>query len=178
MSEFNIIIAGFGGQGVLFAGRVLTLAGMLDGKEVSWLPSYGPEMRGGTANCCVCTSNRPIGSPLVTAPDILIALNRPSFDKFIGKVVPGGSAFVDSSFVDPALCGRDDIKSFFIPATRTVGSEGLLGLSNLFMLGKMVRETAISTTKSITQAIYEVTPQRNHHLIEPNLHAFELGATF
>jgi len=175
VSEFNIIIAGFGGQGVLFAGRILTLAGMIEGKEVSWLPSYGPEMRGGTANCCVCISERPIGSPLVTAPDILVALNRPSFDKFIGKVVPGGLVFTDSSFVDPSLNVRDDIKTFFTPAAQIVSSEGLAGLSNLFMLGKMMCETAISTTRAVKRAIEEATPQRNRHLIEPNIRAFEMG---
>jgi len=175
MKDYNIIIAGFGGQGVLFAGRVMTLAGMLDGKEVSWLPSYGPEMRGGTANCSVCISELPIGSPLVVSPDILIAMNRPSFDKFIGTVAPGGAAFVDSSFVTEDLCTRTDIKMHFVRATRISSDEGLSGLANIIMLGKTLGETAFSTVEAVVQAIKESTPQRNLHLVEPNIRALKLG---
>ena len=95
----GILLAGFGGQGILFAGKQLTKSGMEAGKYVSWLPSYGPEMRGGTCNCSVNIDDKPIGSPLVTVPDILIAMNLPSFEKFIGKVRPGGCAFIDSKVI-------------------------------------------------------------------------------
>ena len=95
--NFNMVLAGFGGQGILFAGKVIAYAGLMDGQEVSWLPSYGPEMRGGTANCSVCLSDEPIGSPQVLNPDVLIAMNLPSYEKFIKAVVPGGKVFIDSS---------------------------------------------------------------------------------
>ena len=175
MKDYNIIIAGFGGQGVLFAGRVMTLAGMLDGKEVSWLPSYGPEMRGGTANCSVCISERPIGSPLVTSPDILVTMNRPSFDKFIDTVAPGGIVFADTSFIEKDSCTRTDIKAHFFPFTRISNDEGLPGLASIIMLGKMLKGTAFSTAEAVIQAIKESTPQRNRHLILPNIRALELG---
>lgn len=90
MAATEILLAGFGGQGVLFAGKILAYCGLMDNKELTWLPSYGPEMRGGTANCSVCISDEPIGSPLVLAPDILIAMNQPSFDKFVNDVKAGG----------------------------------------------------------------------------------------
>ena len=98
--KYDILLAGFGGQGILFAGKLLAYCALIDGKELSWLPSYGPEMRGGTCNCSVCISDEPIGSPLVLTPDLLIALNQPSYDKFIGSVRKGGMAFVDSTLVD------------------------------------------------------------------------------
>ncbi len=100
MKDLNMVFAGFGGQGVLFAGKVAAYAGLLENKEISWLPSYGPEMRGGTANCSVCISDEPIGSPLVTAPNVLVAMNLPSLDKFINAVEPGGTVILDSSLID------------------------------------------------------------------------------
>lgn len=99
MALKNFLLAGFGGQGILFSGKVIAYSGLMDGKEVSWLPSYGPEMRGGTANCSVCISDEPIGSPLVLSPDVLMAMNLQSFDKFINTVVPGGIAVIDSTLV-------------------------------------------------------------------------------
>ena len=100
MSTLNVLLAGFGGQGILFGGKTLAYSGLLDGKNLSWLPSYGPEMRGGTCNCSVVISDDPIGSPLVTQPDVLVAMNRPSLEKFVNAVVPGGMILVDSSMVD------------------------------------------------------------------------------
>ena len=100
MKDLNILFAGFGGQGVLFSGKVIAYAGMMEGKEISWLPSYGPEMRGGTANCSVCISDNKIGSPLVTNPDILVAMNLPSLDKFEKDVVPGGMIILDSTLIN------------------------------------------------------------------------------
>ena len=101
MSTTKILIAGFGGQGILFAGKFLAYKGLLEGRQVSWLPSYGPEMRGGTANCSVILSDSPVGSPIVNNPDVLIAMNLPSLDKYEDAVVPGGKIFVDSSLVKP-----------------------------------------------------------------------------
>jgi len=96
----NMLLAGFGGQGVLFAGKIIAYAGLMEDRQVSWLPSYGPEMRGGTANCSVCLSDQPIGSPLVLNPELLIVMNLPSYDKFIGTVTPGGIAVIDSALSD------------------------------------------------------------------------------
>ena len=112
----EIILAGFGGQGILFAGKVLAYCGLIDEKEVSWLPSYGPEMRGGTANCSVCVSDEPIGSPLVLNPSLMLAMNLPSYDKFINSVKPGGKAFIDSTMVEEKS-DRTDIDCFYISAT-------------------------------------------------------------
>ena len=100
MKDLNMVFAGFGGQGVLFAGKVAAYAGLLENKEISWLPSYGPEMRGGTANCSVCISDEPIGSPLVTAPNVLVAMNLPSLDKFINAVEPGGTVILGRKMID------------------------------------------------------------------------------
>ena len=113
----NILLAGFGGQGILFAGKVIAYAGLMDSKEISWLPSYGPEMRGGTANCSVCISDEAIGSPLVTNPDIFVAMNLPSFDKFINDVQPGGIVLIDSSLIDKKV-ERTDVTAFYVPATK------------------------------------------------------------
>ena len=116
MALKNFLLAGFGGQGILFSGKVIAYSGLMDGKEVSWLPSYGPEMRGGTANCSVCISDDPIGSPLVLSPDVLMAMNLQSFDKFINAVVSGGTAVIDSTLVDKKT-ERTDITSIYVPAT-------------------------------------------------------------
>ncbi len=114
MKDWNFVFAGFGGQGILFAGKVAAYTGMVENREVSWLPSYGPEMRGGTANCSVCLSSRPIGSPLVLEPDALVVMNNPSYDKFIDTVAPGGVAVIDSALVaGPA--GRTSPPSMFRP---------------------------------------------------------------
>ena len=112
----SFLIAGFGGQGVLFAGKFLVNKGMLEGKEVSWLPSYGPEMRGGTANCSVIVSGEPVGSPIVDHPDVLMVMNLPSLDKYENAVQPGGMIFVDSTLVERKVL-RDDVKTFYVPAT-------------------------------------------------------------
>ena len=117
MKDLNILFAGFGGQGVLFSGKVIAYAGMMEGKEISWLPSYGPEMRGGTANCSVCISDNKIGSPLVTNPDILVAMNLPSLDKFEKDVVPGGMIILDSTLINRKV-ERDDVNVIYLPASK------------------------------------------------------------
>ena len=116
MRENQIVIAGFGGQGLLFSGKVLAYAGMMEGRYLSWLPSYGPEMRGGTANCNVILSDREIGSPIVNHPDILMVMNAPSLDKFENDVVPGGKIFIDSSLVTRKV-NRADVEAYYIPAS-------------------------------------------------------------
>ncbi|MCL1816650.1 MAG: 2-oxoacid:acceptor oxidoreductase family protein [Clostridiales bacterium] len=174
MAEFRMLFAGFGGQGVLFSGKVAAYAGLLDGKEVTWLPSYGPEMRGGTANCGVCISEQPIGSPLVTVPNVLVVLNGPSFDKFIDSVTPGGQVFMDSSMVD-RQCGRTDIDVFCLPATQLSVEESLEGIANMIMLGKMLQETAFSGIETVEKALAKCVPARKQSLLEHNIRAVKLG---
>ncbi|WP_040197795.1 2-oxoacid:acceptor oxidoreductase family protein [Candidatus Soleaferrea massiliensis] len=174
MATKNMLLAGFGGQGILFAAKVAAYAGLMEEKQVSWLPSYGPEMRGGTANCSVCISDEPIGSPLVLAPDILVVMNVQSFDKFIDTVVPGGTAIVDSSLIDKRT-DRDDISVFYIDATKQANANGLAGLANIIMLGKMLGETAFTTEEMIEKALRKCVPASKQHLLEPNMKAIRLG---
>ncbi|MDE5946596.1 MAG: 2-oxoacid:acceptor oxidoreductase family protein [Oscillospiraceae bacterium] len=173
----EILLAGFGGQGVLFAGKVLAYCGLMDSKKLSWLPSYGPEMRGGTANCSVCISDEPIGSPLVLTPDILIAMNGPSYDKFINSVKSGGKAFIDSTLVD-AKSDRTDIDCFYIPSTEIADGNDLKGGSNMVLLGKLIKETGIFNYDTIQKAIEKVVPASKMHLIENNLKAIKLGMNY
>lgn len=170
----EILLAGFGGQGVLFAGKILAYCGLMDSKELSWLPSYGPEMRGGTANCSVCISDDPIGSPLVLSPDILIAMNQPSFDKFIGSVKPGGKVFIDSTLVD-AEHDRTDIDVFAIPSSQMADDNELKGGSNIILLGKLIKESGLFTLDTMKKAIEKVVPPSKAHLIANNFKAIELG---
>lgn len=170
----NMLLAGFGGQGVLFAGKIMAYAGLMEDKQVSWLPSYGPEMRGGTANCSVCLSDQPIGSPLVLNPDLLIAMNLPSYDKFIDKVAPGGIAVIDSALIDKK-CERTDITCYYIPATTLADSEGLKGLANIIILGKALKEAKFASLEAVEQAIIKCVPPKKQHLAEPNMRAIKLG---
>lgn len=170
----EILLAGFGGQGVLFAGKILAYCGLMDSKELSWLPSYGPEMRGGTANCSVCISDEPIGSPLVLTPDILVAMNQPSFDKFIGSVKPGGKVFIDSTLIDSA-CGRDDIEIYAIPSSQLADENELKGGSNIILLGKLIRESGLFSLDTMKKAIEKVVPPSKANLIANNFRAIELG---
>ncbi|MCL1896677.1 MAG: 2-oxoacid:acceptor oxidoreductase family protein [Clostridiales bacterium] len=172
--DMNMIVAGFGGQGVLFTGKVIAYSGLLDGREVSWLPSYGPEMRGGTANCSVCISDRAIGSPLVTQPDTLIVMNAPSYEKFICAVKPGGTVIYDSTLLDPGAA-RDDVRAFAVPATRLSGEEHLEGIANIILLGKVIRETGFASLETVEKAIRKCVPARKEHLIEHNIRAIKLG---
>jgi len=174
MADVKMILAGFGGQGVLFLGKVTVYAGLVDGKEVSWLPSYGPEMRGGTCNCSVCVSDDPISSPLVTAPEVLVALNNPSLDKFIDRVVPGGTVFIDSSLVTVKVTRRD-VTVHYVPATRLAVDNNLKGLANMIMLGKLHKELGIFSDESLKKGIEKSVPPGKTVLIESNLKAAALG---
>lgn len=174
MTSLNMIFAGFGGQGVLFTGKVAAYAGLIDAKEVSWLPSYGPEMRGGTANCSVCLSDEPIGSPLVTQPDVLVAMNGPSFDKFINTVVPGGKVIIDSSLVDRKT-SRTDITVYAVPATQLSNDEQLEGIANMILLGKLLKETGFTSFETIEKSVAKCVPARKTHLLEHNIRAIRLG---
>ncbi len=174
MSSYNMLFAGFGGQGVLFSGKAAVYAGLLDDKEVSWLPSYGPEMRGGTANCSVCISDKPIGSPLVVRPNVLVVLNVPSFDKFINSVVPGGVVFLDSSLVDKTT-SRTDISVYGVPATHLSNEKGLDGIANMIVLGKLLKEVPFTSLETLKLALKKIVPARKEHLLKHNIQAVELG---
>ena len=174
MADFSVIFAGFGGQGVLFSGKVMAYHGIARGKEVSWMPSYGPEMRGGTANCTVCISDMPVGSPVVTAPDVLIAMNEPSYDKFAAAVKPGGILVYDSSIFEPKN-KRGDINYFAVPATAMANEAGLGGISNMILLGKMLRETGMSDMQTIESAIQKAVPAAKTEMIGHNISALKLG---
>ncbi len=170
----EFLLAGFGGQGILFAGKLLAYVGLYADKEVSWLPSYGPEMRGGTCNCSVTLSDDPIGSPLILEPTELLVMNTPSFDKFIGTVKAGGMAFIDSTLVD-GTTDRTDIKCFYVPATQMANDNGLKGMANIILTGKILKETGISDMEVIEKAIKKVIPPKKANLTEANLKALKLG---
>jgi 2-oxoglutarate ferredoxin oxidoreductase subunit gamma len=170
----EILIAGFGGQGILFSGKFLAYEGLIDGKEVSWLPSYGPEMRGGTANCSVTVSDSPIGSPIIANPDILIAMNKPSLDKYLNEVKVGGQIFYDSSLIDGNV-SRDGVEIYPIPATRIADDEGLKTLANIIMLGHMIAKNEFVTLDGAKKALSKVVSERHKDLLDSNVKALTLG---
>ncbi len=174
MKDWNFVFAGFGGQGILFAGKVVAYAGMMEEREVSWLPSYGPEMRGGTANCSVCLSSRPIGSPLVLEPNALVVMNNPSYDKFIDSVAPGGVAVIDNALVDRKT-QRTDITTLYVPATKLAQKNGIGKLANLIMLGALWNATQFTTMEALRAAIEKVVPPSKKELVELNMKAIHLG---
>ena len=140
MNTTEVLIAGFGGQGILFAGKFLAYAALLQERNVSWLPSYGPEMRGGTANCSIILSDVQVGSPIVSKPDILVAMNLPSLDKYEQEAKPGASIFVDTSLISRKV-ERDDVNVYYIPATQMSTDNGLDTLANMILLGHVIEKT-------------------------------------
>ncbi len=177
MKDMNALLAGFGGQGILFMGKVIVNSGLIDGKEVSWLPSYGPEMRGGTANCSVCISDDPICSPLVINPNVLIAMNLPSLDKFIDKVVPGGIVILDSTLI-PKKVERDDVTVAYVPATELAEKNSLKKLANIILIGKLMAMTGFCTEETMEKTIAKIVPPKKQHLIEPNMKAIKIGMEY
>ena len=161
MKDLNMVFAGFGGQGVLFAGKVVAYAGLIEGRELSWLPSYGPEMRGGTANCSICLSDEPIGSPLVTNPNVLVAMNRPSLDKFIGDVEPGGVVLLDSSLIDIKV-EREDVTVHYVPASKLAEENGLKGLANIILVGKLFKEVGFCSAETLDKALQKCIAPCNY----------------
>lgn len=172
--SLDIIFAGFGGQGVLFAGKLVSYAGLLEDREVSWLPSYGPEMRGGTANCSVCLSDDPIGSPLVLAPDALVALNQPSLDKFVNEVKPGGTIIVDSSMVH-TIPEVEGVKVCALPATQMAEENDLKGGANVICVGKLFDEVKFCAEETLYEAVDACVSPDKRQLIENNKKALKLG---
>ena len=175
--QTEILIAGFGGQGVLFAGQILAYAAMDAGKEVTWMPSYGPEMRGGTANCTVVIADDQIGSPLVRNPRGVIAMNLPSLDKYEDLIIPHGTIIINSSLVNRTLI-RDDLNSVSIPANDIAQTLGEKRMSNIVMLGALIASLPILNLKAIEQSIINHLPERHKSLLPSNLEALKLGAEF
>lgn len=166
--ETSIIIAGFGGQGVLFAGQLLAYAGMDNGRFVTWIPSYGPEMRGGTANCTVIIGNEPVGSPIVSRPDVAIVLNQPSFDKYEPLVKPGGLLVVNDSIIT-AHSQRADIDLLYIPANAIAEEFGTAKMLNMAVLGAMLSKRPILPLEVVEKALVDHLPAGKSHLTESNL---------
>ena len=177
MKTTQILIAGFGGQGVLFAGKFLAYKGLVQDKNVSWLPSYGPEMRGGTANCSVILSDMPVGSPIITDPDILVAMNLPSLQKFVDSVVPGGKILVDSTLID-AKVERTDVEVFYIPATQMAKDAGFSTLANMILAGKVLKETDAVSFEGNKETLESFIPAKKAGLIDINCKALQMGYDF
>ena len=171
----QFLFAGFGGQGILFAGKYLAYKGLMDGANVSWLPSYGPEMRGGTASCSVILSDDPVGSPIVSNPDVLIAMNLPSLDKYEDTVVPGGTIYVDSTLVERKV-RRTDVTVHYIPATRLASDNGTPTLANMIIVGKILSDRGEMEGDSILAALKKVVSARHADMLEYNLSAMKIGA--
>jgi len=171
----KVIIAGFGGQGVMSIGQILAYAGMTEGKNVSWLPSYGPEMRGGTANCNVIITEKDVASPIVTEATAVMALNKPSLDKFEESIESGGLLFINSSLVDKKS-SRDDINTYYIPANDIANELGNLKIANMVMLGAYIEKTKIVKVESILEALKKVLGESKAHLIPVNKDALLRGA--
>ena len=174
MKTTQILIAGFGGQGVLFAGKFLAYKGLVQNKNVSWLPSYGPEMRGGTANCSVILSDMPVGSPIITDPDILVAMNLPSLQKFVNDVAPGGKILLDSTLID-AKVERTDVEVFYVPATQLAKEAGFATLSNMVLMGKLMKECDAVSFEGNKETLETFIPAKKAGLIDINCQALQTG---
>ena len=169
------IFAGFGGQGVLLIGQLIAYAGMYEGRNVSWLPSYGPEMRGGTANCSVVVSDDPIASPVLSMADCVIAMNTPSLDKFEANVLPGGKLFINSSIIDKKAT-RTDIDVYYVPCNDIADQLGNPKVLNMAMLGAYLEATKVVGVESVLQALLHSLGEKKAHLIPLNRQAIEMGA--
>lgn len=171
----EIIIAGFGGQGVLSIGQTIAYAAMVEGKEISWMPSYGPEMRGGTANCITIVSDEKISSPIISEYDTAIVLNQPSMDKFESKVKPGGLLIYESNNVT-SISKRTDIDIIGIPAAEEAVKLNNPRVFNMIILGAYLERKPTVNEESVMEALKKVLPERYHHLLDLNRKALNLGA--
>lgn len=173
--QTEVVVAGFGGQGVLFAGQLLAYAAMEAGLEVTWIPSYGPEMRGGTANCTVIISNEEIGAPLVRYPAAVIAMNRPSLDKYEDVVRSGGLLVINGSLVDREV-ERKDVRVVVVPATELAEQIGDRRLTNMVLLGALLSNLNVLKLQDLEAAIKAHTATRHQKLIPLNIEAIHAGA--
>ena len=160
MADHQIVIAGFGGQGLLFSGKVLAYAGLIEGRELSWLPSYGPEMRGGTANC--------------NTPNVLMVMNNPSLDKYENAVQPGGKIFLDSTLIARKVT-RTDVEAYYVPATKMAMDMGMPTLANMILLGALISKTGCVREESFADALHKVIPARKADLFDLNMQALQAG---
>ena len=177
MKTTQILIAGFGGQGVLFAGKFLAYKGLMEDRQLSWLPSYGPEMRGGTANCNVILSDDPVGSPIITAPDVLVAMNLPSLQKYVNTVAPGGQIYVDSALID-AKVERTDVEVFYIPATQMAKDNGISTLANMIIVGNLLENHPELSFEGTDAVVEKLVPPKKAALVELNKKALTLGKEY
>ena len=177
MKTTQILIAGFGGQGILFAGKFLAYKGLTEELQVSWLPSYGPEMRGGTANCNVILSDDPVGSPIITTPDVLIAMNLPSLQKYVDTVAPGGQIYVDSALIDEKV-ERTDVEVFYIPATQMAKDNGIASLANMIIVGALLAHNSELSFEGVDAVVSKLVPPKKAGLIELNMKALLLGKEY
>jgi 2-oxoglutarate ferredoxin oxidoreductase subunit gamma len=175
--ETSIIISGFGGQGTLFAGQVLAYAALDTGKNVTWIPSYGPEMRGGTAHCTVIISDEEIGSPIVRKPTITIALNLPSLDKYEWLIQPGGLMVANESLINRVV-ERRDIDAIHIPANKIAEEIGNSRLANMVTVGAMITARPILTLEVLNKALEDHLPERHKKLLPANFEALKRGEEF
>ena len=175
MSTKQMLFSGFGGQGILFVGKFIAYKGLIEEKQVSWLPSYGPEMRGGTASCSVIVSDEAVGSPIVSTPDVLVAMNLPSLDKFESSVAPGGLIIADSTLIERRV-ERDDVKVCYVPATRLASENGMPTLANMIIAGKMLKELGEFDEDAILAALKKVISAKHADMMDVNLKAMRLGA--
>ena len=173
----EVIISGFGGQGALFAGQLLTYTGLDEGWHVTWIPSYGPEMRGGTAHCIVIISDDDIGSPIIRQPSVCIVMNPPSMDKYEPLVKPGGLLVANSTLVR-TRSERDDIEAVYIPANELAAELGNVKMANVVLLGAMLGSREIVPIDSVKRTLETHIPERRRHIIEPNKRALERGVQF
>ena len=171
----NIIISGFGGQGVMAMGKTLAVAGMKEGVNVSWLPSYGPEMRGGTANCNVVLSSEPVISPVVLDASELIAMNKPSLVKFEKAIVPGGMLFVNSSIIE-IKAERSDITAYYVPCNDIAAELGNPKVANMVMLGAFIEATKVLKVETIREMLTHIFTGSKANLVELNIEALRRGA--
>ena len=177
MKTTQILIAGFGGQGILFSGKFIAYKGLIEELQVSWLPSYGPEMRGGTANCNVILSDSPVGSPIITTPDVLIAMNLPSLQKYVNTVAKGGQIYVDSSLIDVKV-ERDDVQVFYIPATQMAKDEGIGSLANMIIVGHLLENHPELSFDGVSEVVEHLVPPKKAALKELNMKALSLGKDY
>ena len=177
MKTTQILIAGFGGQGILFAGKFLAYKGLTEDLQVSWLPSYGPEMRGGTANCNVIISDTPVGSPIITTPDVLVAMNLPSLQKYVDTVAPGGQIYVDSALIEEKVT-RTDVEVFYIPATQMAKSEGIATLANMIIMGHLLENNPELSFDGTGEVVKKLVPPKKAALVELNIKALTLGKEY
>ncbi|GAB4533743.1 MAG: 2-oxoacid:acceptor oxidoreductase family protein [Anaerolineales bacterium] len=175
--QTEILIAGFGGQGVLFAGQVLAYAAMDTGKHVTWIPSYGPEMRGGTANCTVIVADEEIGAPIVRNPRAALALNLPSMDKYEPLVTPGGVLIANQSLI-PRAPVRSDITCIMIPANEIAEQIADRRMTNMVMLGALLAKQPVLALEAIEQALRDHLPERHQRFLPANFEALETGYRF